>query len=165
MAKKIGPFLRATRWQIRYLSAPLCRHETSRKQARNRSKGNLDAPRGPNSPSETAKCDQIPFLQHIYIYKLWSQYVGQVWGFPKSIFWPTLFFSKTIIVKKHYKNRGFNTFLKIKKNARQISKSIFWPTWVFFWDPQLGQNIDFNLAKILTLKMVIFNIFCFLKKC
>ena len=67
--KKATHVLCATRSQNRYLSAPLRQHETPRKQARNRSKGDLDAPRGPNPPSKKAKWDQIPFLQQmLYIY-------------------------------------------------------------------------------------------------
>ena len=65
---KTSDFEAATRWECRYLSAPLCHHETPIKQARKRFQENLDAPRGPNSPSETALGDQIPFLQHAYIY-------------------------------------------------------------------------------------------------
>ena len=109
--------------------------------------------------------DHFLTLQHIYIYiyMLWSHYFGQVWGVSKvNILAKFVFFQKQSLLKKHYKIWGFSTLKKQKqKNARQISKKIFWPTW-FFWGPQLGQNIDFNLAKILTLKMVIF---CFLKKC
>ena len=68
VVKKIVTFQAAWRWQNRYLSASLRHHETPIKQARNRFQGNLDAPRGPNPPSWKAKCDQIPLLQHIYIY-------------------------------------------------------------------------------------------------
>ena len=66
--KKAPHVLVWTRWQCRYLRSPLREHETPRKQARNRSKGDLDAALGPNPPSKKAKWDQIPFLQHIYIY-------------------------------------------------------------------------------------------------
>ena len=66
--KKIVTFQAAQRWQNRYLSASLRHHETPIKQARNRVWGNLDASWGPNSPNWRAKCDQIPLLQHIYIY-------------------------------------------------------------------------------------------------
>ena len=66
--KKIVTFQAAQRWQNRYLSASLRHRETPIKQARNRVWGNLDASWGPNSPSWRAKCDQIPLLQHIYIY-------------------------------------------------------------------------------------------------
>ena len=66
--QKIVTFQAAWRWQNHYLSASLRHHETPIKQARNRFQGNLDAPRGPNPPLWEPKCDQIPLLQHIYIY-------------------------------------------------------------------------------------------------
>ena len=85
------------------------------------------------------------YYVYVYIYMLWE-----------SIFWPSFtffqsqyfgqvcFFSKTIIVKKHCKNRGFNTIFKKKKNARQNFKVNILAKLGFFWDPQLGQNIDFE---------------------
>ena len=45
----------------------------------------------------------------------------------------------------------------------QIFKVNNWAKLGFFLDPQLGPVIDFNLAQLLTLKMVIFSFFCFLK--
>ena len=61
-------FLVHFRSKNHYLSTLVWHHETPRKQARNRSQGDLDTARGPNPPFEKAKWDQIPFLQHMYIY-------------------------------------------------------------------------------------------------
>ena len=52
--------------------------------------------------------------------------------------------------------------LKLKKRT-QIFKVNNWAKLGFFLDPQLGPNIDFNLAQLLTLKMVFFPCFCFFK--
>ena len=103
-------------------------------------------------------------LQHIYMC-CGVNILAKFDHFPKSIFWPSLFFFLTFCVRKHYKNRGFSTFLKIKKKTRaNFQSQYFGQVGLFFWYPQLGQNIDFNLAKILTLEMAIFlSFFCFLK--
>ena len=55
-------------------------------------------------------------------------------------------------------------FLKIK--SAQIFNVNNWAKLGFFLDPQLGPIIDFNLAQLLTLKMVFFySIFLLFKKC
>ena len=46
---------------------------------------------------------------------LWGYYLVQVWPFWKLLSGPSLFFSKTPIAKKHYKNRGFSPFFLEKK--------------------------------------------------
>ena len=47
-----------------------------------------------------------------------NYYLVQVWPFWKLLSGPSLFFSKTQIAKKHYKNRGFSPFF-LEKNARK----------------------------------------------
>ena len=54
---------------------------------------------------------------YIYIYMLWYYYLGQVWPFEVLLSGPSLLFYKTLFVKKHYNNRGVNTFCE-KEIAR-----------------------------------------------
>ena len=57
---------------------------------------------------------------HIYIYMLWSYYLGHVWGFLIVTNWATFVFLKRLFVKKHYKNRGFNSFFFKKKGTQHF---------------------------------------------
>ena len=58
------------------------------------------------------------YSMHIYIYMLWCYYLGQVWPFEVLLSGPSLFFYKTLFVKKHYKDGCFSTFFLKKKIAR-----------------------------------------------
>ena len=69
------------------------------------------------------------------------------------------FVKKKVFVKKHYKIGVSAHFLKSKKRA-QIFKVSNWSK-LFFFGPQLGPVIDFNLAQLLTLKNGHFFHFCF----
>ena len=62
-------------------------------------------------------------------------------GFSKLLAGPSLLFSKPLFVKKHYKNRGFNTFLYTRKMRAHIFKVIDWSKLAFFWTPNLDQLI------------------------
>ena len=75
----------------------------------------------------------------IYIY-IYMHAVESITGPSLGVFkvnnWSKfVFFTKKAFVKKHYKNRGFSTFLKIKKRTQSFSKSITGPSWAFFGPP------------------------------
>ena len=57
---------------------------------------------------------------YIYIYMLWSYYLGHVWGFLIVTNWATFVFLKRLFFKKHYKNRGFSRFFVQKKRGPKI---------------------------------------------
>ena len=56
---------------------------------------------------------------YIYIYALWSYYLGHVLGFLMVTNWAMFVFLKRLFVKKHYKNRGFNRFVFFQKKGPQ----------------------------------------------
>ena len=96
---------------------------------------------------------------------LWSYYLVQVWGFWKLLSGPSLFFSKTSIAKKYYKNRGFGTCF-LKKIARIKNwKLLSGPSWRFLRRTQLGPDNNFQLGPDNNFqKCHFFVIFCF-EKC
>ena len=99
-------------FQWHYLRSPATEHETRIKQGRKRWGGNPDASRGPNSPSERAKWNQNPLLQHIYIYicryMLESQFLYHVLAFREVVSVPwrvrncTTFFGAIFAVQKSF---------------------------------------------------------------
>ena len=103
---------------------------------------------------------------YIYIYTLWGYYLVQVWPFWKLLSGPSLFFYKTPIAKKHYKNRGFSPFFLEKKIVHKKFGSYYLVQVGVFKDAvNLDQIITSNLDQIITSKNAIFFvIFCF-EKC
>ena len=90
--------------------------------------------------------DSISALQHMYMlihtyiqcayrYMLWSYYLVQVWPFEGLLSGPSLL--KTLFVTKHYKNRGFSTFLCC---APKISGVLIWSKFRFLKCTQLGPD-------------------------
>ena len=90
-----------------------------------------------------------PTVRHTaiwYRYMLWSYYLVQVWPFWKLLSSPSLFFSKTPIAKKHYKNRGFSPFFGKKNCAQKFWKLLSGPSWRFLRRSQLGPDNNFQLG-------------------
>ena len=54
----------------------------------------------------------------IYIYMLWSYYLGHVLGFLIVTNWATFVFLKRLFVKKHDKNRGLSIFSRKKGDPK-----------------------------------------------
>ena len=101
---------------------------------------------------------------YIYIYMLWCYYLGQVWPFEVLLSGPSLFFYKTLFVKKHYKNRGFSTFVLKKNCARKFEVLLSGPSWSFLRCSQLGPDNNTYLAQIITPQNAFFfKFFCFYK--
>ena len=84
---------------------------------------------------------------YIYMHMLWCYYLGQVWPFEVLLSGPSLFFYKTLFVKKHYKNRGFSTFFNC---ARKFEVLLSGPSWPFLRCSQLGPDNNTYLAQIIT---------------
>ena len=92
-------------------------------------------------PSFTLKLGKMPKMLKfavaneptaIYIYMLWSYYLGHVWGFLIVTNGATFVFLKRLFVKKHYKNRGFSRFLFQKKGDPKFLIVTNWATLPFF---------------------------------
>ena len=106
-----------------------------------------------------------PVCMYVCIYMLWSYYLVQVWPFWKLLSGPSLFFSKTPIAKKHYKNRGFSPFFLEKNCAQKFWKLLSGPSWRFLRRNQLGPDNNFQLGPDNNFqKCHFFVIFCF-EKC
>ena len=56
---------------------------------------------------------------YIYRYRLWSYYLGHVWGFLIVTNWATFVFLKRLLFKKHYKIGVSADFLFKKKRGPQ----------------------------------------------
>ena len=84
---------------------------------------------------------------YIYIYAV-ELLSGPRLALFKVINWPKfVFFSKTPIAKKHYKNRGLSPFFVEKKNcAQNIWKLLPGPSWRFLRRSQLGPDNNFQLG-------------------
>ena len=84
-----------------------------------------------NPPKNIPILNTTPYI-YIYIYMLWGYYLVQVWPFWKLLSGPSLFFSKTPIAKKHYKNSGFSPFFWEKKLCTKKLEVIIWSKLAFF---------------------------------
>ena len=85
-----------------------------------------------------------------YIYMLWCYYLGQVWPFEVLLSGPSLFFYKTLFVKKHYKNGGFQHFFFFLICARKFEVLLSGPSWPFLSCSQLDPDNNTYLAQIIT---------------
>ena len=91
---------------------------------------------------------------------------GPSLGFSKVIIWAKfVFFLKTLLAQKHYKNRGFSTFFLKKKCAQKFAKLLSGPSWPFLCCNKLGPDNNINLAQIITLQNGHFFFFLLLKMC
>ena len=72
------------------------------------------------SPLQSLFWFLISLSLSLYIYMLWSYYLGQVWGFLIVTSWATFVFLKRLFVKKHYKNRCFSSFFSKEKETRNF---------------------------------------------
>ena len=100
---------------------------------------------------------------YIYIYAV-ELLSGPSLALLEVTIWSKFVFYKTPIVKKHYKNRGFSTFV-LEKSARYKFGSYYLIQVGVFKDaPNLDQIITSNLDQIITSKnVIIFVNVCFLK--
>ena len=118
--------------------------------------------------SEMEKCGPRTILTayiHIYIYKLWCYYLGQVWSFEVLLSGPSLFFTKHCLSKKHYKI-GVSAICFLKKNcARKFEVLLSGPSWSFLRCSQLGPDNNTYLAQIITPQNAYFFNFLLLKIC
>ena len=69
---------------------------------------------------------------YIYIYIAVVLLSGPSLAFWGVIIWAKFAFYKTLLVRKHYKNRGFSTFFLKKKLRAQIWGVIIWAKLVIF---------------------------------
>ena len=111
---------------------------------------------------------QLVTSQHIYIY-IYACAVVLLYG-PSLAFWGVIIwakfaFYKTLFVKKHYKNRGFSTFLLTKNCARKFEVLLSGPSWPFLSCNQLGPDNNTYLAQIITPQNAFFLFFLLLKFC
>ena len=89
----------------------------------------LERPNGGQTNSSPASA-HIYICIYIYAVVLLSGPSLAFWG---VIIWAMFAFYKTLVVKKHYKNRGFSTFFLKKKNcARKFEVLLSGLSWSFF---------------------------------
>ena len=99
---------------------------------------------------------------YIYAVVLLSGPSLAFWG---VIIWAKFVFLQNTVCQKHYKHRGFSTFVFEKNCARKFEVLLSGPSWSFLRCSQLGPNNNTYLAQIITPQNAFFFNFLLLKIC